>query len=159
MLTLISVAFLLLATPVQADKGSDGGFVWHRVQKGDTLSSLAQRYHTSVRAIRKANGLHSTLIRRGQKLKIPVAVQTSPCGKTYRVRRGDTLRTLAQRCRVSVKQIKQWNGLKKNSLHVGQKLKVSPASTSKAKNQPSLFPIGVDLYQRVLPTPTIPSSF
>jgi LysM repeat protein len=152
----IVCAFLLFAAPVQADKGHGGGFIWYRVQSGDTLSALAQRYHTSIRALRKANRLKSTLIRRGQKLKIPVVSTSRPCGKTYRVRRGDTLRTIAKHCQVSVKQIKQWNGLKKNSLRVGQKLRVSLASVTTVDDQPFLLPSSIDLYQRVLPTPTLP---
>jgi membrane-bound lytic murein transglycosylase D len=45
----------------------------HRVRPGDTLSGIAGRYHTSVAAIMKANGLRSanTLLRVGQRLRIP----------------------------------------------------------------------------------------
>lgn len=43
----------------------------HVVQRGDTLSHLALRYHTSVGSIKQANGLKSDLIRVGQKLNIP----------------------------------------------------------------------------------------
>lgn len=44
----------------------------HTVRRGDTLSGLAQRYGTSVKALKKANGLRSDLIIIGQKLVIPV---------------------------------------------------------------------------------------
>ena len=43
----------------------------HVVKKGDSLSSLAHRYHTSVSAIQKANNLSGTLIRDGKSLVIP----------------------------------------------------------------------------------------
>lgn len=43
----------------------------HVVKKGDSLSSLARRYHTSVSAIQKANNLSGTLIRDGKSLVIP----------------------------------------------------------------------------------------
>ncbi|MCH2065177.1 MAG: LysM peptidoglycan-binding domain-containing protein [Roseibacillus sp.] len=43
----------------------------HTVIKGDTLYSLGRRYGTSVGAIQRANGIRGTIIRIGQKLKIP----------------------------------------------------------------------------------------
>ena len=43
----------------------------YKVKSGDTLSEIAQKYHTSVSKIKKANGLRSDMIRTGQVLKIP----------------------------------------------------------------------------------------
>lgn len=43
----------------------------HTVKSGDTLYSLSIKYGTSVSKIQSANGLSGTLIRVGQKLKIP----------------------------------------------------------------------------------------
>lgn len=45
----------------------------HIVQKGDTLSGIALRYGTSVRAIKRSNGLQSDLIRVGQRLRLPTS--------------------------------------------------------------------------------------
>jgi len=45
--------------------------VTHKVRSGDTLSSIARKYHTSVKAIKQANKLKSDLIRVGQNLVIP----------------------------------------------------------------------------------------
>ncbi|MBW2058490.1 MAG: transglycosylase SLT domain-containing protein [Deltaproteobacteria bacterium] len=48
-------------------------YVYHRVRRGETLSHIARRYHTSIRSIAKANGIvQRNFIRVGQKLKIPV---------------------------------------------------------------------------------------
>jgi len=44
----------------------------HKVKSGDTLSAIAQKYHTSVAKIKKANGLKSDRIQIGQILKIPI---------------------------------------------------------------------------------------
>lgn len=44
---------------------------------------------------------------------------------TYKVKRGDTMGAIAMRNRVSIAQIKSWNGMKNNNLRVGQVLKVS----------------------------------
>jgi len=44
----------------------------------------------------------------------------------YRVKSGDYLGKIAQRYRVSVNQIKQWNGLRNNNLRIGQVLVIFP---------------------------------
>lgn len=49
----------------------------HKVVKGDTLTSLAKKYDTSVENLKSANGLKSDNIALGQSLKIPASTQTS----------------------------------------------------------------------------------
>ncbi|NTW58214.1 MAG: transglycosylase SLT domain-containing protein [Nitrospirae bacterium] len=52
-------------------------FVVHRVRRGETLSTIAVRYHTSINRIMDANNLKSgRVIRAGQKLKIPLRETT-----------------------------------------------------------------------------------
>jgi len=43
----------------------------YNVKSGDSLSTIAAKYHTTVSKLKKANGLRSDLIRIGQVLKIP----------------------------------------------------------------------------------------
>jgi LysM repeat protein len=43
----------------------------YKVKSGDSLSTIAAKYHTTVSRVKKANGLRSDLIRIGQVLKIP----------------------------------------------------------------------------------------
>lgn len=45
--------------------------IYHTVQRGDTLSTIARRYNISVAAVRAANGLTSDTIYVGQRLLIP----------------------------------------------------------------------------------------
>lgn len=47
------------------------GTKYHRVKSGETLSSIAKKYRTSVSNIKKMNGLKSDFIREGQRLRIP----------------------------------------------------------------------------------------
>jgi peptidoglycan lytic transglycosylase D len=47
-------------------------YTWHSVRRGETLSTIAAHYHTSVGAIARLNGLRSVnFIKPGQRLKIP----------------------------------------------------------------------------------------
>ena len=46
----------------------------YTVKSGDTLSKIAVNYNTSVSAIQKANGMTTTRLNIGQKLKIPQSV-------------------------------------------------------------------------------------
>jgi murein DD-endopeptidase MepM/ murein hydrolase activator NlpD len=43
----------------------------YTVRPGDTLARIARRYHTTITAIREANGLHSDAVRDGQELFVP----------------------------------------------------------------------------------------
>ncbi|MBO4581060.1 MAG: peptidoglycan DD-metalloendopeptidase family protein [Bacteroidales bacterium] len=47
-----------------------GNAAYYTVRYGDTLSSIAQKYHTSVSNIKRMNGLRSDFIREGQKLRV-----------------------------------------------------------------------------------------
>lgn len=44
---------------------------YHTVRKGDTLYGLAKKYGTTVGKIQSANGISGSVIRIGQRLKIP----------------------------------------------------------------------------------------
>jgi membrane-bound lytic murein transglycosylase D len=110
----------------------------HRVRRGETLSTIAHRYRTSVTAIVRANHLRSrNRIRVGQRLKIPqrggspsVLVAAGGTGKSLRhtVRRGDNLWRLASRYGTTVDRIKSDNGLRGDQLVVGQKLRIETGS-------------------------------
>lgn len=52
------------APPVKAS------FKLHRVRKGDTLYTIARKYHTTTSAIKRRNGLHGSRINPGMRLKI-----------------------------------------------------------------------------------------
>lgn len=46
------------------------GFIYHKVRQGQTLGGIAQKYHVTVSQIKRWNGLRSSMIRAGKKLKI-----------------------------------------------------------------------------------------
>jgi penicillin-insensitive murein endopeptidase len=62
-----------VAYPMLVKAGlAPGPTVTHRVRSGETLSHLSRRYGTSTRAIRRANGLRSSMIRAGRRYVIPI---------------------------------------------------------------------------------------
>jgi membrane-bound lytic murein transglycosylase D len=63
---------------IKESKTPSAGQVTHRVRRGETLSSLANRYHTTVRAIAELNNLKKKdSLRIGQVLKIPAGKNTA----------------------------------------------------------------------------------
>ncbi|QIZ05659.1 LysM peptidoglycan-binding domain-containing protein [Priestia megaterium] len=99
----------------------------YKVQKGDSLSKIAQKYHTSVKVIKSANGLKSDFISVNQMLKITVASKTTQASQpaTYTVVKGDALIKIANRFHVTVGELKLWNKLDTTIIRVGQRLTVA----------------------------------
>ncbi len=117
-------------------------YVYHRVRRGETLSTIARRYRTSVSRIKRANNMRSSLIVAGKKLKIPqrgTVITTAssnirrtpiPSGGVYRVKRGDNLWILAKRFGTTTKKIQNLNNMKTHNLHIGQRLLIPGAKTA-----------------------------
>ncbi|NBJ94980.1 LysM peptidoglycan-binding domain-containing protein [Parablautia muri] len=110
----------------------DTGTIDYIVRSGDTLWLLAQRYHTTVDAIKNLNGLSSDNLSIGQVLKIPTTESPGGSYFEYVVRSGDTLWLLAQRYHTTVDAIKNLNGLSSSNLNIGQILKIPSAGTAPA---------------------------
>lgn len=98
--------------------------ITYRVRSGDTLSGIAARFGVKTADIRKQNKLKSNTIKVGQRLRLTVReVQRTSLRKTaYRVKRGDTLYTIAKRHRTSVSAIMDENKLESKDLKPGQRL-------------------------------------
>ena len=114
----------------------------HIIQKGESLGLIAERYKTSVSAIKQTNRLKGNMIREGKSLLIPSSKQPTKFyslssearkfrglktsdGKryTYIVKRGDNLWDIGRNYGISVGQLTKWNGIaKKSFLRPKQKL-------------------------------------
>ena len=99
---------------------------YHKVVPGDTLASVASAFHTSRQAIVQANNLDGDdNLKAESELIIPVAPGKHPSEEvasysrratTYRVRRGDTVETVAENFGVPPSMVRRWNHLKGDSV-------------------------------------------
>jgi membrane-bound lytic murein transglycosylase D len=141
----------------------------HVVRSGETLSHIALRYRTDIRAIMRMNrirNLHS--IRAGRSLIIPVRGSDKfERGKMaerlhqgrdlfdykgrafiYTVREGDTLWDISRSAGIDVESLCRWNGIQNASrIYPGDRLKIPSDDTStplgtEGKNPPARNPEG-----------------
>ena len=117
----------------------------HKIRQGDSLSTIAVRYNTTVGVLKKANKLSSTRIRAGKHLLVPVAhkklasytlsedqrklKKVTPKGDVTRVvhvvEPGDTFWDIARANRVGVRSLAKWNNMAPGDiLRPGQELLV-----------------------------------
>src|SRR5271165_5712210 len=96
---------------------------YHKVQAGETLAGIARTYHTSPQVIAEANNLGDEVPAAESKLIIPIAPgkynETATYSRRithYKVRKGDTVETVAEDLGVPAKMIRSWNHLKGDSL-------------------------------------------
>ena len=128
----------------------------HVVAGGDTLDQIANRYRTTVVALKQVNNLRSNTIRINHSLMVPVAsrsfeayklsadVRTAlervvpPSGveRTHVVRRGESLWTISRRYQVRVKKLAAWNAIAPRSvLRIGRRLRIWPGNDAVASTK------------------------
>jgi membrane-bound lytic murein transglycosylase D len=129
---------------------------YHNVKKGETLSVIARHYGVAVNDLTQANRISTkTSLKIGQELLIPMSGSTrppatatkavasrtaatasttaaAPVPSSYKVKKGDTLTSIAARFNVTVNDLKKWNKLTSTRLDVGQKLALAPPNVRQA---------------------------
>ena len=109
---------------------------YYTVRRGDSLGSISNRLNISVSNLKKINGLKSDRITVGQRLLVNnnggassnTVTKTITNKVTYIVKRGDTLIGISKKYKVSIEDIKRYNGLKGNIVNIGQKLQIPVTS-------------------------------
>lgn len=128
-----------------ASTPASGSYV---VQSGESLWSIASRYGVSLSALRALNGLSGDVILPGQTLAIPAssggatgsrstvvsppqpASPASACSGSYIVQPGDTLYSIAGRCGVAVRLLREANGIVGSAIYRGQTLTIPSGTAS-----------------------------
>jgi membrane-bound lytic murein transglycosylase D len=105
---------------------------YHKVQPGETLGDIARKYHTTAKAISEANNLTDDDLSPESKLIIPVTAGGRKLGDDsetlafskhatrYKVRKGDTVLSVADDFSVPVERLRKWNHISGNQLKAGR---------------------------------------
>jgi peptidoglycan lytic transglycosylase D len=108
---------------------------YHKVNRGETLAEVAHQYHTTSSAIMQVNNLHDNDVEADSKLIIPVTpgrrtasgegeVAYAKRPTSYKVRKGDTVLSIADDFSVPAEKIRKWNHLRGNQVKAGRILRI-----------------------------------
>jgi len=117
----------------------------HKIKSGESLSTIARKYHITVATLKHANQLKNTRIRAGKFLTIPIASknlgnysQTTDARRNqilqkinakrkivYVVKRGDSFWTISRKYHMNYRKLAKLNNMSPlDTLSIGQKLLV-----------------------------------
>jgi membrane-bound lytic murein transglycosylase D len=117
-------------------KPSTENLQYHKVKSGENLKNIALKYGVTIEQILEWNGLQTTNIYVGQKLKLfssktvaptptPTPKPVQPAKKYYTVKAGDTFSKIASRNNLEQSQLKKLNpGVNINNIIVGQRIRI-----------------------------------
>jgi membrane-bound lytic murein transglycosylase D len=125
---------------------ADPAYVRHKVRSGETMARIAKHYGISATELAQANGLHArSRLHKGQLLRVPADMASVPTHissstrhvsavsegevysgtRTVKIRRGDTLQTIADRHNTDVRTLRALNNLRPHEqIRAGGTLKV-----------------------------------
>lgn len=95
----------------------------HLVEAGDTLSSIAKKYNTSVHTLNITNDLQNSTLHPGTTLFIPSQkiIKDNP-SLVHTVKKGESLWSISKKYEVEIKDVVAWNNLQTQNLQPGQEL-------------------------------------
>lgn len=99
-------------------------FTIYKVEKNDTLYSIATKYNTTVDELKKVNSLTNNTLSIGQQLLVPKAEEANNKKTVYKVQKGDSLWKIAQKYNIPVTELIENNQLENLTLQIGQELQV-----------------------------------
>jgi membrane-bound lytic murein transglycosylase D len=131
----------------------------YKIRSGDSLISIAKKFHTTPDALKQVNPIRNNLLRAGDMLLIPTAFKNAKTYAysaanrlskkqaltrgakgskklSYTVQSGDSFWSLSKKHKVSVGKIAKWNGMApKDPIKPGQKLVIWSKTASINNNR------------------------
>ncbi len=131
-----------------SSRSSSSVWIRHKVRKGESLNGIARRYKTTPSVIMEANDLSGMKVKPGQVIKVPGKGYAKKSGEKskdknksskgedqgnedssekiikYKVKKGDTLASVARRYGMKLDELRKLNGINGSQLNVGQVIKV-----------------------------------
>lgn len=124
---LLVYSSLLTASPastlpdsVGLEKKEGQWYILHKVEKGESMYRISQRYHVAVERLEKENN-GTSYLNNGQIIRIPY---TSDSYIVHKVSMGETMYAISKKYNISIDDIKRWNRLRVTDLSKEQKLKI-----------------------------------
>jgi peptidoglycan DL-endopeptidase LytE len=111
----------------------------YRVSRGDTLSSVSEKFGVTPEALKAVNGLRGDKLKNRQVITLPTPQSSkiakssrpaSPREELYRVKKGDTLASISTKTGVTVADLRYFNRLKGKTLKIGQTIALKPAGSN-----------------------------
>jgi LysM repeat protein/ABC-type branched-subunit amino acid transport system substrate-binding protein len=130
-----------LSASAQTEPLSDGGkYLLHTVVRKETVYSLCQKYHITLKELEAANPGIEGILQSGSVVKIPVFAATVPSSKKqmadefyyHKVQKQQTLYSIARQYGLTESEIIRYNPLVAEGLKVGQILKI-PAKPNQSQ--------------------------
>jgi len=148
----------MITLATTADVNGDLDRAIHKVRRGESITSIARKYHCTIADIREWNHLRRSKVVPGQRLTVytaphrkiikdnsiahvqntgvkPVVNDRLVSKKFHVVKKGEYLGKLATKYNVSLADLKKWNHLNANSVQVGQRLIVSSSDSDEHSDE------------------------
>ena len=102
----------------------------HTIQSGETLSSIAKKYHTTIPALLNLNPEARSGIKAGAVLKLkaielvekPAQKQTEETPGKHMVKQGESFYKIAKKYKVTIAELEKWNGFSNSDLKSGDEI-------------------------------------
>lgn len=122
---------------------------WHRhkVRRGESLGSIAQKYGIRLVDVQKANNMKSSKLKIGQILLVPIKVKPKNVStqrpsnvRTHTVELGENLASIARHYGISQESLRTWNSISENTslIKAGEVLYVSKPDAAVVEKIPDV---------------------
>ncbi|WP_299198257.1 LysM peptidoglycan-binding domain-containing protein [Thermocrinis sp.] len=110
---------------------------YHKVKSGESIEKIAKNYGVSVQELLKANkNIKPNKLKVGESLCIPQRISAKAQDYAiYKVKKGDTLQSIAEKFGVDVQELKSFNNLKSEKVKEGQEIKIPAKGTAKKQKK------------------------